>query len=174
MHAFSKTEIERLLERLSDELARASTRADINLVGGAVMCMVFDSRESTRDVDATFRPSNEVRDAALRVAEREGIPDSWLNDAVKAYLSDTGEYDLFLELSHLRVYVAKPEYMLAMKCLAMRIGEGMQDENDIRYLLRHLDVERHEDAISIIAKYYREETIPPTAKAALREILGGD
>ena len=82
--------------------------------------------------------------------------------------------DLFLELSHLRVYVAKPEYMLAMKCLAMRIGEGMQDENDIRYLLRHLDVERYEDAIRIVAKYYREEMIPPTAKAALREILGGD
>ena len=172
MHAFSKAEIERLLERLNDELARTNTRADINLVGGAVMCMVFDARESTRDIDATFRPSMEVRDAALRVAQREGVPDSWLNDAVKAYLSHMGEYDPFLELGHLRVFVAKPEYMLAMKCLAMRIGEGMQDENDIRYLLRHLDLERYDDAIRLVAKYYREESIPPTAKAALREILG--
>lgn len=173
MHAFSKKEIERLLERLNDELARTSTRADINLVGGAVMCTVFDARESTRDVDATFRPSSDVREAPLRVAEREGVPDSWLNGAVKAYLSDTGEYDLFLELSHLRVCVAIPEYMLAMKCLAMRIGEGMRDENDIRYLLRQLDLERYEDAIRMVSKYYPEESIPPTAKAALRELLAG-
>ena len=52
-------------------------------------------------------------------------PNSWLNDAVKSYLSPRGEYDPYLELEHLRVFVAQPAYLLAMKCVAMRLGEEL-------------------------------------------------
>jgi hypothetical protein len=31
-----------------------------------------------------------------------GIDETWLNDAVKGYLSPRGEFDLFLELPHLK------------------------------------------------------------------------
>lgn len=57
------------------------------------MCLALDAREATRDVDAFFRPAKIIREAAARVAARAGVPDCWLNDAVKGYLSPRGEYD---------------------------------------------------------------------------------
>jgi hypothetical protein len=40
----------------------------------------------TRDLDAVFIPSDVVRQAAAAVAEREGLAEDWLNDAVKGFL----------------------------------------------------------------------------------------
>ena len=40
--------------------------------------------------------------------------------------------DGFLELPNLRVYEARPEYLLAMKCAAMRLGEEFRDLDDVR------------------------------------------
>jgi len=169
----SSNDILRLLERLNDELEAASVRGVVHLAGGAVMCLAFHARDSTRDVDATFEPSVAVLEAAHRVAARENVPEHWLNDAVKTYLSDHGEFDELLERSHLRVFSANAKYMLAMKSMAMRVGEGYQDEADIRYLLRHLGIETVENALHMIGKYYPLEAFPKRALAALEEILSG-
>ncbi len=135
------------------------------------MCLAFDARASTRDVDAYFEPSIEVLEAALRVAAREGLPESWLNDAVKGYLSDRGSFEPFLHLAHLQVFCARPDYMLAMKCLAMRIGEGFHDEQDVRYLVRNLGLQRLEEAREILARYYALQRYPETAMLLLEELL---
>ena len=68
-------------------------------------------------------------------------------------------------------FVAQPEYLLAMKCLAMRIGAEFHDEDDVRYLLRHLDVRSHEQALSIITRYYPLERFPQKTLYALAELL---
>lgn len=169
--ALSREEILRLLHLLNEELAAAGVMGQVNLAGGAVMCLAFGARPSTRDVDAVFEPAGAVLDAALRVAAREGVRDTWLNDAVKAHTSDRGSFAPFLELSHLRVFCATAEYMLAMKCLAMRVGEGYRDEEDIRYLLRNLGLRRVADAEAILARYFPLERYPETARLALGELL---
>ena len=170
-HALSKRDILRLFDALNDELRAVKVKGQLNLAGGAVMCLALDARPSTRDVDASFKPSVAVLDAAARVAAKHGVRESWLNDAVKAYMSDRGSFAPFIELSHLKVFCATPEYMLAMKCLAMRIGEGFRDEEDIRYLLRHLGLRRYADAEQILARYYPLAEYPKTALAAVRELL---
>ena len=65
---YTRHDIEHLFERLNDELARGGITGEVYLVGGAVMCLVFDARASTRDLDAFFRPAKEVRAAARAVA----------------------------------------------------------------------------------------------------------
>ncbi len=135
------------------------------------MCMVFDARESTRDVDAYFKPTNRIREAAAKVAKENDLDARWLNDAVKGYLSSKGSYSNYMELSNLRVFTAKPEYLLAMKCLAMRIGEEFRDLDDIRYLLRTLGIETYQEAVAVITKYYPLKKFPQKTMYALEELL---
>jgi len=169
--ALTRADIRRLLESLEAELAADGVEGEVYLVGGAVMCLVFDARPATRDVDAFFRPTRLVRQAAARVARKEGVPEGWLNDAVKGYLSSRGDFDPYLELPHLRVFTARPEYLLAMKCASMRLGAEFHDLDDVRYLLRFLNVASVAMALEIVGRYFDEDVLPPKTRLALEELL---
>lgn len=171
MQPLSQREIRRLFELLDRELSAIGTQGDIFLVGGAVMCLAHQLRPATRDVDAVFHPSAVIRAAAARVARKAKVDARWLNDAVKAYLSDRGGFEPFMQLGHLRVMVARPDYMLAMKCLAMRIGAEFHDLDDIRYLLRHLEIESYAEALRVIEKYYPLPKFPQKTLYALEELF---
>ena len=170
--ALTKKEIRRLLERLNDALRKDQTKGELYLVGGAVMCLVYDTRRSTKDLDGYFKPAQAIRIAAKHVAAVAGIPDDWLNDAVKGFLSDKGDFTGFLELSNLRVMTAAPEYLLAMKCLAMRLGAEFHDEEDIRFLIRYLNLSDYDAVLEIVTRYYSLERVPQKTLDALEEILG--
>ena len=142
----TRADILHLFELLNRELAAVDTHGEVYLVGGAVMCLALGARAATRDVDAWFKPAAVVRQAAARVAANAAVPDNWLNDAVKAWLSPRERFDRYLERSHLQVFVAQPGYLLAMKCAAMRLGEEFHDLDDVRYLLRYLNVSTVEAA----------------------------
>lgn len=167
----TRADIRRLLERLNAELATDDVEGELYLVGGAVMCLVLDARPATRDVDALFRPTRLIRQAAARVAAKEGVPETWLNDAVKAFLSPRGDFDPYLERPNLRVFTARPEYLLAMKCASMRLGEEFRDLDDVRYLLRYLNLSTVDAALGIVTRYFEEDALPPTTRLALEELL---
>ncbi len=167
----TQADLRRLFELLNKELRRSGTQGELFLVGGAVMCLAYATRPSTQDVDALFRPPTQVREAAARVAIQAKMKADWLNDAVKGFMSPRGDFATFLELDHLRIMMARPEYLLAMKCLAMRIGAEFHDEDDIRYLLRLLEVRNYEKAVAIITKYYPLERFPQKTLYALAELL---
>ena len=167
----AKREIERLFKLLNDELAKTNQTGEVYLVGGAVMCLVYDARASTKDVDALFKPAAAIREAARRVALQARAADDWLNDGVKGYLSERGDFRRYVDHSNLRVMVASPEYLLAMKCLAMRLGAEFHDEADIRFLLRLLDITRYDDALAVIGRYYPLNKFPQKTLYALEEMI---
>ncbi len=169
--SLTRADILRLFDLLNADLEAHGVGAEVYLVGGAVMCLALEARAATRDVDAWFQPAKVVREAAARVASKAGVPETWLNDAVKAWLSPRGEFDRYLERSHLKVFVARPGYLLAMKCVALRLGEEFHDLDDVRYLLRYLNLSRAEDALAIVAQYFDEAQIPVKTRLALEELL---
>jgi len=169
---FGKADIERLLEMLNTELAAMDVHGEVYMVGGAVMCLALDARAATRDVDAVLKPAAAVRTAAARVAARAGVPDTWLNDAVKGLIGTGGSFDHWFERSHLQVFVAQPAYVLAMKCVSMRLGAEFHDLDDVRYLLRYLNLTSSKDALAIVMRYFDETQIPPKTRLALEELLG--
>jgi hypothetical protein len=169
---FTAADIRRLFHLLDAELGRTGVKGEVYVVGGAVMCLALDARPATRDVDGYFHPARLIREAAVRVAAEAGVPDSWLNDAVKGFLDPRGDFDPFLELPNLAVFMAHPAYLLAMKCVAARLGEEFHDVDDIRYLLRHLDIESADDAMAVVTRYFDESRILPKTRLLLEEILG--
>ncbi len=166
----TKADIEALFVMLEEELASSDTKAELYLVGGAVMCLSLSARAATRDVDAWFQPASQVREAAARVAYRASVPLTWLNDAVKGWLSARGSFDTWLERPHLKVFVAQPEYLLAMKCMAMRLGAEFHDLDDVRYLLRYLNISSADTALEIVSRYFDEADIPIKTRLALEEL----
>ncbi len=89
---------------------------------------------------------------------------------MKGYFSAHGRFEVFEQLSNLRVYVPHPEYPLVMKCLASRLGEEFQDFDDVRVLIRALNLQTVVDAEQIPRRYYALERYPAEA----RYILEGD
>lgn len=67
--------------------------------------------------------------------------------------------------------LAQPQYLLAMKCLAMRIGAEFHDEEDVRYLLRYLNLDSYADAIEVITRFYPLDRFPQKTLYALEELL---
>ncbi len=171
MTRLTRSDILSLFHLLDSELESEGALGELYLVGGAVMCLTLDARDSTYAVDAFFKPTRLIRRAAARVAVRANVPESWLNDAVKGFLSPRGQFDPYLELPHLRVYVAEPHYLLAMKCAAMRLGEEFHDLDDVRYLLRYLNISKSEEALAIVTRYFDEKQLHPKTRLALEGLL---
>jgi hypothetical protein len=166
--------IEELLQSLNAELAVQSVRGEVYLAGGAVMCLVFHARQATKDIDALLVPAAELRLAAERVAEREGLPAGWLNDAVKGFFSANGRFEVYQEYSNLRVFSPHPEYLLAMKCLSMRLGEEFRDREDVASLLKALGIDRLDHAEAALARYYPLDRYPVRARYVLEELVSAD
>lgn len=168
MNLLSRDQIIRLFEDLSTELRRRGTRAEVLLVGGAAMALAYDVRRSTRDLDAVFAPKDEVYAAAAAVATGHDLPDDWLNDAVKGFLPavDPQARPVF-ESDSLRVDVASPEYLLAMKLLAARD----QDVDDIVTLYRLSGFTTAREGFDLVESVYPGRIIPPKVQFLLEEIF---
>ena len=173
MQPLSRKRILELFGLLNDELAQTDTIGELHVVGGAVMCLALNARDTTHDIDALFEPAGVVREAARRVAARTGVPEDWLNDAVKGYVGPQNAFETFLELSHLRVFVAAPRYLLAMKAASMRLGAEFHDLDDVRFLLRYLNIRSAAEAMKIVEQYVPAGRIPPKTRYAIEDLLGG-
>ena len=137
------------------------------------MVLAHRARVSTKDVDAVFAPKSEVYAAATEVSREHGAPDGWLNDAVKGFVSDKNETQPLLDLPNLKVFVAVPEYLLAMKCMSMRIGKDETDIQDIRFLMELLGLNRAEAVLEIVEKYYPRNRVQPKTRFAIEELCQG-
>jgi hypothetical protein len=163
-----KEEILRAFEMLNEILQKNAVNGEICLYGGAVMCVVYDARPSTKDVDAIFQPSSTIRDAAVEVAKRMNLPDQWLNDGVKGFVVPHGQ-KVWLNLPNLTVYVAETDYLFAMKALAARVDTS--DREDIRLLLREMEISNLEEALGLVEKYYPRNQIKPATRFFLEELF---
>jgi hypothetical protein len=156
------------LRLVNEELERRQCKGEISLYGGAVMCLVFQSRPSTKDVDAIFEPSTVIKEIVKKVGIEKKLPEDWLNDGVKGFMVEHPR-QIFLELSHLTIFTPDPEYLLAMKCLAARIDST--DNGDIRFLIQKLGLVSPEQVFGIVQKYYPKNQIRPATQYFIEELF---
>lgn len=136
-----------LLRELGDDLNRQDLRAELFIVGGAAMALAFNTRRITRDIDGVYEPKREVYEAATRIGARHGLPEGWLNDAVKGLLPGPDPHlREVLAAPGVRVSVPSPEYLLALKVAAARVD---RDADDIRFLASVVGARTADDVLNI-------------------------
>ena len=161
--------IRTLFVALNDQLASRGVLGEIGLCGGAVMCLVFQARNSTKDVDAVFEPTKEIREAAAVVAQDFGMAEDWLNDAAKGFFLSPPPQNDVMELSNLRIWAPTADYMLAMKCVSARFDS--HDRTDVEFLIRHLGLQSPAAVFEVICRYYPRERVPAKTAFFVEEIL---
>jgi len=161
-----------------DELGRKSRDQgkviEIAIYGGSALMLASNFRISTQDVDAVAATDQTFIDTlAKEIGRTRGWPDDWLNDGVRVYLSPNVDglaqhHALFRSYPDeaspgLRVFVPTPEYLLAMKLMAMRIdpASGKADLSDILNLLEVVGVSERRQLMQFAQSFYPEARVSP-------------
>jgi hypothetical protein len=156
------------LNRLNQHLADRGERAELFLVGGAVMCLVHKARPATKDVDAWFTSPQVVRQAAREVAAEMHLDENWLNDAAKAFVPANPGYEAWQALSHLTISTVDARTLLAMKCAAARTEA---DAEDIRFLAKTLGLQSAAEVLEVVLNYFPADRLPVRVRLLLEEMF---
>lgn len=169
---FDAERIRSLLEELGARLAARGLEARLFVVGGAAMALAYSRERVTRDLDAVFEPKAEIYRVAEEMAADHGLPDGWLNDAVKVLLPDRSApvegFGTFAS-EGIHVGVASPEYLFAMKAQAARVET---DGEDLRTLGKILRIGSAQEALDLVERFYGPERLRPVTQLLLEELFG--
>jgi hypothetical protein len=180
---FDRSTLEDALAELGQRAFAAGRTVEIAIYGGSALLLTLNRQINTGDVDAVFEGNKDfVKKLAAEMAEEFGWDENWLNDGVKGWLSrrdaDPDVKALFKtypteDQPGLRVYTAKPEYLFAMKCRAMRVGgiETNSDIDDIKLLARAIGLKNSEEALMLVEKFYPQNMLQPKTRLGLEEIF---
>jgi hypothetical protein len=181
--SFDRKTLEYALAELGHRAFSAGRTVEIVIYGGSALLLTLNRQINTGDVDAVFEGNKDfIRRLASEMAEQFGWDENWLNDGVKGWLSsrdaDPDVKALFKtypaeDQPGLRVYTAKPEYLFAMKCRAMRVGgiETNSDIDDIKLLARAIGIRNSHDAMILVEKFYPQNMLQPKTRLGLEEIF---
>ena len=156
---------------------------DLAIYGGSALMLASNFRVTTQDVDAVVEGNQEtIARLAEDIAHARQWPKDWLNDGVRTYLSPQVDglqehHSLFCaypseENPGLRVFVPSPEYLLAMKLIAMRIDPA-GDKSDVADILNLLDIvglTSEEEVVNFAASFYPEAKISPRLRFGIRTL----
>ncbi len=168
----TKEDIIRYLKILDNRLKEKDLKGEILIFGGSAMVLLFNARPSTEDIDAIFKPKDKIYEIAKEISKEYKLSENWLNDSVKGFIeSSEFEQKVLYRFDNLAVYVPEPEYLLAMKCMSLRIGAESSDIEDIKTIIKYLKLKKPEDVFKIIEKYYPENKILPKTYYFIKEIF---
>lgn len=158
--SLNRAQITQALRRLGELAHAQKVTLEVSLYEGAVFTVVYGSRDGTKDVDAVVRQSEIGKILAVKVARELDLPEDWLNDQVRQFLSEKEAKRQLNETDFgegIRVSVPTAPYLLAMKLRACRPPlPGYQgDYGDIRFLVQKMAITSVEAAETIHDKFSR-------------------
>ena len=154
---------------LGEDLARRQIFVELAVYGASAIILQFDWRRTTEEVNAVVRSGDAeslLQASVFHVARLMNLPPDWLNNAVGMF-TPLQEDDAFFAISGtypagdnpgLRVLVARPNYLLAMKLHALSsLDRGDKDMADARALASELDVGDVETLRRLYVSFQRAE-----------------
>jgi hypothetical protein len=170
MSGLTKEDMDAALSAVGQKLESQGLRGEILILGGAYMTLIIKNRLSTKDIDAYLiseRPA--LREAVTQVAQEQGLPDDWLNDAVKGFLYTQPASELWRSYPGLDVYTPEPEYIFAMKAESARANSF--DFQDLEAVKNFLGLRSAEEALAIIEKYIPLNKLSPKTQYVIENLF---
>lgn len=157
----SQEHVKKVFDELGRKMAQEGRVAEIAIYGGMALMLMFDARESTKDVDyvPVSGDVKRLREVARELGCASGFSEDWLNDSVAIFKSDNANHAFFGDFPRggqagLRVFTATPEYLFAMKCLSMRGIFDSSDSEDVWLLAHECGIKTMDHAMEIVESYY--------------------
>jgi hypothetical protein len=180
MPRLTSKNIEAGLREIGRRARDAGEIIEIAIYGGSAIVLAFGFRRATADVDVVvLNNSRSLRRYAREVALEHGWDETWMNDAVKGFVSAHAAASLRPFRSYpdenepgLRVLVPTAEYLLAMKCMAMRIdaADRTHDLDDIRRLMDETGRRDAASVLEIVERFYPPNLITPRIAFGIEQI----
>lgn len=158
------------LQLLSQHLARLELDVEFYFLGGAVLHQVLPRSTGSARPARLFRAARPAADPLGDLARVQGWPEGWHGEAVRQALGAGPGGKSHLELPGLRAWTPPAPYVLAVELAARAEGEpGALD--DLRFVLRILDVRSAESALASVTPYVPERYLPSDTRATLGALL---
>ncbi len=170
----NREDTKKYLQMLGQELQQRQVTGQILLADGVVMLLDVRKPEGRKDIKAYLQGDKSaidipksidayfggrgaaVRDAALLIAQQEGLSGDWLQDALVDFFFKQPGNEQWLEYPGLRVFLAPIAYVLAMKVAA---AGNQQDIEDIKMLAAKLGITNAQEMLTYVTKYIPEQLL---------------
>lgn len=156
-------EVRHLLDLLKHRLSGQGVDAQIHVIGGSAMALLFPDDGETRfttDIDAAVMPRPAVMQVVEQIAVEMGLSPTWLNSNGAPFIPPrmtSGAHP-----TGVTVTVATVEELIAMKLAASR----EQDLFDLGILARHAGITVPERLVDIAFDAYGDDSVVLTDSRA--------
>jgi len=180
----NREDTKKYLRLLGQELQQKQVTGQILLADGVVMLLDVRKPQGRKDIKAYLQGDKSaidipksidayfggrgaaVRDAALVVAQRESLPNNWLQDALLDFFFKQPGSEQWLEYPGLRVFLAPIAYVLAMK---VAVAGNQQDIEDIKTLAAKLGITDAQEMLTYVTKYIPEQLLTQEMRLRVEE-----
>lgn len=149
-------EVRELLDELVRRLDGAGIAAQIHVIGGSAMALLFpDDPETrmTRDIDASIQPSDAVRRVVEEMGVDLGLSPTWLNSNGSPFIPPRRE----VASGPVGVVLT---YADAHELIAMKLaGSREQDLHDLGVLARHAGITDPQELVDIAFRAYGADSV---------------
>jgi len=159
------------VEQLSQHLALLELEVEFYFFDDRVLWQEFPRKPASARPSALLRLPPDRTDAVRRYAREQSWPETWPAEALGASLRGEDGVGRTFETAGLRAFAPPPGYALAMKLAARPEGDdGAAD--DLRFLLRTLNLGGTDAALAVVGHYMAERQLPADTRATLTGLLG--
>lgn len=155
-HEMDPEEVRHLLNVLEQRLNDEGIDAQVHVIGGSAMALLFPEDSETRfttDIDAAVTPRPEVLEVVEKIAEEMGLSPTWLNANGTSFIPPRSQAPA--ASTGVTVTIATVEELIAMKLAASRD----QDLFDLGILARHAGISDPNQLVDIAFAAYGDDSV---------------
>lgn len=162
----------KVLKDMDDVLGSLSVDITFTIYGGAVMCMVHNSRRFTEDIDAMFKNFDILLPLIDSLSKKYNLPSDWFNSQIEDLKYTIKDENLLLMegFKNMKVYYPCAEQMLAMKLHAAR-SKPKSDFDDALHLMHELKIYDEESLKSILYKYIYKDCVNSRSLTFIQDLV---